>query len=135
MSSAAAIQAAKIASSTTPSARIDGSAGEFMTAKPSRQVSVEPALAPPAHLIEADGDERPDQRKSRREREGKLERARERRHPDQRDPGDRVEKADEDRIGRHREEVVEALREGGETVARTDGPDLRRGRGDVSGPK
>ena len=64
MSSAAKIQAAKIASKSRPNAKIEGSAGERKTVKASRRGDRESAFAPAAHFVEADGDERPNERKA-----------------------------------------------------------------------
>jgi hypothetical protein len=67
MSSAAKIQAAKTANRSRPNARIEGSAG---VSRRDRQS----AFAPAAHFVEADGDERPNQRKSGGERKRQVQR-------------------------------------------------------------
>ena len=56
-------------------------------------------LAPPAHLIEADGEKRPEQREAGGEREDEVERVAERGQPDQHDSRQRVKDSDEDADG------------------------------------
>ena len=85
-------------------------------------------LAPPAHLVEADGEERPEQREAGGEREDEVERVADRGQPDERDSGHRVEDADEDGMGRHRDEVVEPFPQRRDAVAGLDLADDGPGR-------
>ena len=74
-------------------------------------------LAPPAELIEADGEERPEQRKARGQREDEVQRARERRQGRQHNAGEGIENADERDMRRHRQKIRKPFLQRGKTVA------------------
>ena len=75
-------------------------------------------LAPPAHLVETDGEERADQGKTGGKGKDELQRVGERAHRGDGDAGQRVDRAEKRDMRRHGAKIVEPLGERGEAVAR-----------------
>ena len=86
---------------------IEPSAGEERRRR--RRTSRRPAgLAAAAHLVEADGEERRDQREARHEREEQGHHAVAPGHAGQHEADDRIEQAEEDHVGAIGAEILEA---------------------------